>query len=645
MKIRNLQIIKWRNFENIQLSIPDEATLVALIGENGAGKSSILDIINSAAHRLGLSAGVDIPRGDPFDDDHEFRIDAYINPKAEDILERDVIARYQGISFDGCISIVSKKVYKVADTRIFLTAYEENPQGNQYANVIINALRQKEDTYHLSLDADRSYPPKPVQAHEYAQSLDQDWGLMQFKKNRAHVSSRNKYDEWMKYCVGTEAKCATEAFQAKRLAVAEGVQAPEFIDNFASYGSSISQVLPHLKFLGVDTKEKTLIFDSTGTTLSFNQLSGGEREIAFVVGQIERFELSNGVLTIDEPELHLNPEMVRAWISYLRDTVEDGQTWIATHSMEAVEAAGLECTFVIEKDQRTKKVSHVSSLDNQPALSILSSAIGSPAFSLTRKSFIFIEGDRQGVERDKFYRLYSTIEAATEIRFMEGGGCRDVERKVEACKILSEEADQQLHIGGIIDRDFRSEEELDRLRELGLFVLPYHEIENAFLYPPVLEIIIQNNGISNTAQELIKEASDKLAGKWIIERAKYRAAVKIINKRNVDSFWSQLKWEDINGKSLDELAPPEFECTNEGNTEVLKEELISAIDAYSNINDSENLWNTCDGKQVISVLPGMLGFSKQIALVNNVCSILSENTELARELFGDILNYIKQVRA
>lgn len=647
MKIRNVQIIKWRNFENIQLSIPDEATLIALIGENGAGKSSILDIINSAAHKLGLSAGVDIPRGDPFADDHDFRIDAYINRKAEDLLGENVIASYQdqGITFDGCISITSRKDNTRAHTTIFLTAHEGNQQGNQYANAIINALRQKEDTYHLSLDADRSYPPKPVQSHEYAQSLDQDWGLMQFKKNRAHVSSRNKYDEWMKYCVGTEAKSATEAYQAQRLAVAKGVQPPEFIDNFASYGSSVSKILPHLKFLGVDTKEKTLIFDSTGTTLSFNQLSGGEREIAFVVGQIERFELSNGVLTIDEPELHLNPEMVRAWISYLRDTVEEGQTWIATHSMEAVEAAGLECTFVIEKDQLTKQVSHVATLDNEPALSILSSAIGSPAFSLTKKAFIFIEGERQGVERDKFYRLYGTIEPASEIRFMEGGGCRDVERKVEACRILSEEADQQLHIGGIIDRDFRSEEELNRLRELGLFILPYHEIENAFLYPPVLQILVKSNGIDNTPQELIKMASNKVAGKWIIERAKYRAAVKIINKRSIDVFWSQLKWEEINGKSIDELAPPQFECLNEADKETLKEELISSISAYSDICDSKQLWSGCDGKQVISVLPGMLGFSKQIALVNNVCSILSENTELAKELFGEIVNYIKQVKA
>ncbi|MDP4533705.1 AAA family ATPase [Marinobacter salarius] len=647
MKIKYLKIVKWRNFENIELLIPGEATLVALIGENGAGKSSILDIINSAAHRLGLSAGVDIPRGDPFSDDHDFRIDAYINRDAEDLLNQDLINQYQvqGVNFDGCISIVSRKGDTGSNTEIFLTSYEENSVGNAYANVLINALRNKEDTHHLSLDADRSYPPKPVQAHEYAQSLDQDWGLIQFKKNRAHVSSRNKYDEWMKYCVGTEAKCATESFQAQRLAAAQGTQPPEFVDNFASYGSSIKEVLPHLKFLGVDTKDKTLIFDSTGTTLSFNQLSGGEREIAFVVGQIERFELSNGILTIDEPELHLNPEMVRAWISYLRDTVEDGQTWIATHSMEAVEAAGLECTFVIERDQLTKQVSQVVSLDNQPALSILSSAIGSPAFSLSKKSFIFIEGDRQGVERDKFYRLYSTIKPSVDIRFMEGGGCKDVERKVEACNILSEETDQQLHVGGIIDKDFRNDEEHSRLRALGLFVLPFHEIENAFLYPPVLQIIVQSNGINDTPKNLIKMAADKVAGKWIIERAKFRAAVKINNKRQIDIFWSKLKWEDIRGKCLEELAAPEFECKRDEDKEALQRELRNAIHQYGEITDSEDLWAQCDGKQVISVLPPMLGFSKQIALVNNVCSILNDNIQISTSLFGDVVNYIDEVRA
>ena len=80
------------------------------------------------------------------------------------------------------------------------------------------------------------------------------------------------------------------------------------------------------------------MFDTTGLELSFHQLSGGEREIAFLVGQIDRFRLREGIFLIDEPELHLNADLIRAWVSYLTSTVSVGQIWLATHSLEAVEA-------------------------------------------------------------------------------------------------------------------------------------------------------------------------------------------------------------------------------------------------------------------------------------------------------------------
>jgi hypothetical protein len=83
-------------------------------------------------------------------------------------------------------------------------------------------------------------------------------------------------------------------------------------------------------FRGVDTRKRTVLFEVDGTSLTFDDLSGGEREIAFLLGQIERFRLRRGLLLIDEPELHLNPELLRRWLSYLRGTAESGQVWIAT---------------------------------------------------------------------------------------------------------------------------------------------------------------------------------------------------------------------------------------------------------------------------------------------------------------------------
>jgi len=86
-------------------------------------------------------------------------------------------------------------------------------------------------------------------------------------------------------------------------------------------------------------------------------------------------------MLVDEPELHLNPDLLRIWLAFLRDTILDGQVWFATHSLEAVEIAGPESTFVFERDQGTRLVSNPRILSGRPVLSALSAAIGSPAFS------------------------------------------------------------------------------------------------------------------------------------------------------------------------------------------------------------------------------------------------------------------------
>ena len=62
MRIRKIKIHHWRHFENVELELSNEAPLVCLVGANGTGKSHLLELIASCAHRLGLSQGIEIPR-------------------------------------------------------------------------------------------------------------------------------------------------------------------------------------------------------------------------------------------------------------------------------------------------------------------------------------------------------------------------------------------------------------------------------------------------------------------------------------------------------------------------------------------------------------------------------------------------------
>ena len=201
------------------------------------------------------------------------------------------------------------------------------------------------------------------------------------------------YDEWLKYFLAQENQAGTRLIKEIRRARQGSGPEPIFVDHFAGYKESLHKVLPHVVFTGVDPKTRTLLFDTAGLELSFNQLSGGEREIAFLIGQIDRFGLRKGLFLLDEPELHLNADLIRSWVGYLTGTVETGQIWLATHSLEAVEAAGQQATFVLERNETTRKVESLARLDTRPVLSALSRAVGTPAFSISQLLFIFVEGE------------------------------------------------------------------------------------------------------------------------------------------------------------------------------------------------------------------------------------------------------------
>ena len=261
-----------------------------------------------------------------------------------------------------------------------------------------------------------------------------------------------------------------------------------------------------------------MLFDTTGLELAFDQLSGGEREIAFLVGQIDRFGLRQGLFLLDEPELHLNADLIRTWVGYLMSTVSSGQIWLATHSLEAVEAAGQQATFVLERNLETRQVDSLARLDTRPVLSVLSRAVGTPAFSISQLRFVFIEGEEGVGERERFRKLAGE---QADIRFMECGSCSEVVRRVEAIRSLAEESSTEIRVGGVVDRDFQSEAKVSALKkEHGVLALPVHEVENFFLHTSTMLRLSRQNGSPDVdIAMVIREAADRRAGSWIFQRA------------------------------------------------------------------------------------------------------------------------------
>ena len=616
MRIRNIRIKRWRNFENIELQLDHDAGLVCIVGANGTGKSHLLELIATCVHRLGLSQGVEIPRGDPFSDPHEFCLQIYLAEGIDDYIDSKLQQNATFFEWDRTLTLNSEND-PVRGNEYTITAggITDTHESESYAQYVVNQLQQSKAVHFLSLDANRAYPKKNINFNEIAQAYEIDWEDVEYTKGRSYRTTTTLYDEWIKFFLAQENQSGTRLIKETRRSRQRGGKDPVFKDHFLEYKKALISVLPHLVFTGVDSRKRTLLFDTTGLELSFDQLSGGEREIAFLIGQIDRFGLRQGIFLLDEPELHLNTDLIRSWVAYLTNSVQTGQIWLATHSLEAVEMAGQQATFVLERNVVSQKVDNFSRLDKRPVISALSRAVGTPAFSISQLIFVFIEGEEGIGERERFRKLAVLPQ---DIRFMECGSCNEVLRRVDMIKSLSKEAEVEIRIGGIVDRDFRSCSEANGMHDDSIFVLPVHEVENFFLHPSTLQYLLEQNGKSELiATDLIRDTSDKRAGSWIFQNAMATNNAKELRKirSHVKEQAKSLSWVEI-GDNQDAAIKKIIDSTGFNNDEINKfQKLLKiSIATYERNRTQDTLWKICEGKQVVNDVACKCGYAGVRAL-------------------------------
>lgn len=641
MQIRSIKINQWRHFENIKLQLDGDTGLVCIVGANGTGKSHLLELIAACAHRLGLSPGIEIPRGDPFSDPRDFSLQFFLAVGVSEAIDQGLAGEAAFAEWDRTLTIESRNLPGNNLERIEAGGIADANQRIQFATRVIDQLRQTKSVHFLSLDADRAYPKKNINVNEIAQAYEIDWAGVEYTRGRSFKSTAMLYDEWLKYFLAQENQSGTRLIKEIRRARQTSATEPTFTDHFNGYKEALQKVIPHVVFTGVDSKKRTLLFDTTGMELTFDQLSGGEREIAFLIGQIDRFGLRQGLFLLDEPELHLNADLIRMWVAYLTGTVQTGQIWLATHSLEAVEAAGQQATFVLERNEGTRKVDSLDRLDTRPVLSALSRAVGTPAFSISKLLFVFIEGEEGVGERERFRKLAGLLQ---NVRFMECGSCNEVLRRVAAIKALAKEAEAGIRIGGVVDRDFRTDANVSTINNDGVFVLPVHETENFFIHPATLAVLLQQNGHTElVSANLIREASDARAGSWIFQHtmatqnAKSLPDMSVATKECAKALtWAELD-VDRNAAIQRIVSATGYDTDNQSKLHSL---LVISTNSYARKRDTDNLWKVCEGKQVLNDVARNTGFAGAPALIQAVFAAWArEGAQIPEEItaFRDYL--------
>ena len=263
---------------------------------------------------------------------------------------------------------------------------------------------------------------------------------------------------------------------------------------------------PGKTFLGpVPTSDGNLGFPvqiNDGSTHDINDLSSGEKEILFGYLRLRNSAPKYSVILLDEPELHLNPALVRGLPQFYYNHMGkelDNQVWLVTHSDAFLrEAIGHEDLQVFHMQHASISGGTGNQMHElrpgEEVESIILELVGNLATYSPGAKVVFFEGEDSEFDLHMVSRLFPSIE--NEINLVSGGNRfrvemlhRTLERSVEAGNI-------PVKIYSVVDKDTGPEvtPTSDFRRHFSWDV--YH-IENYLLEPKFIDEALGRLGISH----------------------------------------------------------------------------------------------------------------------------------------------------
>jgi ABC-type cobalamin/Fe3+-siderophores transport system ATPase subunit len=226
---------------------------------------------------------------------------------------------------------------------------------------------------------------------------------------------------------------------------------------------------------------KVMACKSGQTKYHGKEMSDGERVTLYLIGQCLCVP-ENSIIVIDEPEIHLHKAlMARLWNKVEEVCSPSILLLYITHDLDfAVSRKEAKKIWIKEYDGVNSwvwdDVPDVEEIPENLTLEIIGS----------RKGIIFCEGEKAGYD----FILYQAM--FPEHHIVPSGSC---EKVIESTKAMRNTPSlNYLDAYGIIDSDYRTEDEINELKESGIYTIDVAEVENLFCIEPLLKIVAVNQG-------------------------------------------------------------------------------------------------------------------------------------------------------
>ncbi len=326
--------------------------------------------------------------------------------------------------------------------------------------------------------------------HVQGVNLDLDANKQQRSQSTLY-NSQNKY-------VGVKSELAA-TYLREVLAREAGVEAVSATSLTDTLKELFTTFFPEKEFLGPKpTPDGALSFPvrtSSGATHDLDELSAGEKEILYGYLRIRNSAPSNSIILLDEPELHLNPRLIRGLPQFYEKNLGKAlgnQLWLVSHSDALLrEVVGrdaynvfhmLPCGAVQAGETQLKPLAVTADLE----LALVDLVGDLAAYRPGGKVVIFEGGGDSEFDQKVTGSLFPELQEKANL--ISGSNKVRVRALHETLERASEQGLLPFKFFAITDRDAN----LDNPPASKTFTWDVYHIENYFLVPELVSAVVSS---------------------------------------------------------------------------------------------------------------------------------------------------------
>lgn len=282
-------------------------------------------------------------------------------------------------------------------------------------------------------------------------------------------------------------------------------------DPIEKYIDIFGKLLYPKQMLPIEINSSTIQYlDDDGNTRKFSELSSGEKEVVVLTFDILTQNPDDCLILIDEPEVHLHPELTFRLIKVLKSIGERNQYFLFTHSPDIIGNSLDTGVHFVRPKVRVKSGNQVVRVDesNIEALKSIPNIRETIGMVSVGKKLLFVEGNGSSIDRNVFATLAKA--SKIDVAIIPSDSCTNINNMTLMCDTL-EKGLFGVELFMIRDRDGLVAEQINTFNTKSkgrLFFLPFYHIENAFLNPKAIEVVAKK--ILLTSAPTAKQIEEKM---------------------------------------------------------------------------------------------------------------------------------------